>query len=66
MPYSSMYQPIPFKFLNNPGSRIGLLLSSVNTLPEIFPPWRLILPASLKSNAIALALLDEVEFKLIL
>ena len=57
---------MPFRFLNIPGCLTASPFLSFTIFPEILSPSRLILPASLKSNAIALALLEDVEFKLIL
>ena len=66
MPYSSMYQPIPFTDLREPGVLRGSPFSSFRTFPDSLPPSLAILPASLISNAIALALLEEVELRFML
>ena len=66
IPYSSMYQPIPFTAFNFPGILTGSPFESTTFLPVIGFPTRLTLPASLMSKAMALARLVEVEFKFIL
>ena len=60
MPYSSIYQPIPFTAFNLPGIRTGFPSLPKTFLPVIGFPSLLILPPSLMSKAIALALLVEV------
>ena len=63
MPYSSIYQPIPFTAFNLPGTLSGSPWASKTFLPVIGSPSRLTLPASRISNAMALALRVEVVFK---
>ena len=60
IPYSSIYQPIPLRFLKQPGSRRIFPFLSFKTFPFNLPPSLLILPASLKSKAMELALLVDV------
>jgi hypothetical protein len=66
IPYSLIYQPIPLTDLNNPGVLSGFPSLSFMIFPDNTFPSLLILPASLISNATALAFLVEVVLRLIL
>ena len=55
MPYSSMYQPMPFTAFKRPGILTGSPLASVTILPVTGSPSRLMRPASRMSKAMALA-----------
>ena len=66
IPYSSIYQPIPFTALSLPGVLTVLPSLSITFFPVIGFPSRFARPFSLISKAMALALRVEVVFKLTL
>ena len=65
IPYSSMYQPMPFTALSEPGMRSGSPLASF-TIGLPGPPVRFTRPDSRMSKAMALARRELVVFRLML
>ena len=63
IPYSSIYQPIPFTAFNLPGIRTGSPFASKTFFPVMGLPSRFTRPASRISKAIEFARRVEVEFK---